>query len=638
MLDVPGGEEEKKELRTEPSLNGDDVSTPGLFAKLRSSAVYNKAKKDEKTDDKKDEKKDDEKEKPRQKAQSRASVGSSGSRGGVLRFSREISETFSSRLYEMKWNFLSVIINALLLLWVIKLPEGMLVPLPPSSVQKVGGVIVEIILLIANVFAIKAMDHGLEAYFGHILSTRGISMAVCGFAQTPSYLKWSYSNELSLNSSVRKSLNKLSYIWLLVEFLKLLTPFPATALRSEVVKADSGNTPCIEFNQQGQPSDRQWPTFEVEAGVAELIFGNSIGELRSQMDVNITRAVTGPQLIGAVNDGDTLAGKGFVANLLTHCRCTTGNASTNFEKLGVTPSRVQDFMNKVNYVDATTDNLAIVNMLENLGDSINITAALIHSPLCGGFGVKQYPVCKTTIDEHMEAIIEVQYMTDGTPASIAQAQSHVREVTKKANIDRWLYQSLVNIYQGDLTVQYLPATVPGMLAPLMYWTSPDLIAIDMSMVEAGLETLYVIMMRGAIQRSYGHDGSTCIRNAEVEGVATMTMQSYGVTAAVVALVLQLIASFFSLFMFVPWLMSDCPSGPAIRAVKDNIYFTTLLADSNFSDHIRGLCNAPSYAIWQGLDIVVRVGESIESVEEEVGHITMDKPKLVRPMVNGRKYN
>ena len=89
--------------------------------------------------------------------------------------------------------------------------------------------------------------------------------------------------------------------------------------------------------------------------------------------------------------------------------------------------------------------------------------------------------------------------------------------------------------------------------------------------------------------------------------------------------------------YIPWLFSSVPAGPAIRAMNESIYFTALLADSNLSDNLKGLCNAPTHAVWQSLDIIVRIGESIMTQDEAVGHITMDKPKVVRPMVNARRY-
>lgn len=89
--------------------------------------------------------------------------------------------------------------------------------------------------------------------------------------------------------------------------------------------------------------------------------------------------------------------------------------------------------------------------------------------------------------------------------------------------------------------------------------------------------------------------------------------------------------------FIPWLLSVAPVVPAIRAVKESAYFTTQLPYSTFGDNLHGLCNASTFATWQSLDIIVQIGESVETTTDRNGYITMDKKKLVRPLVNGRKY-
>ena len=117
----------------------------------------------------------------------------------------------------------------------------------------------------------------------------------------------------------------------------------------------------------------------------------------------------------------------------------------------------------------------------------------------------------------------------------------------------------------------------------------------------------------------------------------LSIAPYGAQFAYSALCIQLILSICGTLAFIPWLLNHTPAGPAIRAVKESAYFTTLLADSSFGDNLRGLCNAPTFAIWQSLDLVVQIGESMETVEDLNGHITMDKKKLVRRLTNGRKY-
>ena len=176
-----------------------------------------------------------------------------------------------------------------------------------------------------------------------------------------------------------------------------------------------------------------------------------------------------------------------------------------------------------------------------------------------------------------------------------------------------------------------------MIHPALYWTSSDLLTVNPSLYEAGMETFFTILLRAGIQRTYSTEGVSCIRNVVLETKSKLTIGDYGFKTAVVMLTSQLIFSVAAMLAFVPWLINTSPAGPAIRAVKEFIYFTTLLGDSNYSDNIRNLCNAQTFAIWQGLDVKVRVGEAVDTVDEDMGRITMDKIKIVRQLVNGRKY-
>ena len=155
----------------------------------------------------------------------------------------------------------------------------------------------ELLLLATNIFTIMAMDTGCSAFFGYQLATRGRSMAVIGFSQAPAIFKSSFANDLSLNSSVRKILNRLSFLWTIMEILKLTTPIGASSLTSEAVRTDTDLLDCIEFGQHGHPVDRNWPNVESTIGFAELAFGSAIGYLRSEgFEAENTKAIVGPQV------------------------------------------------------------------------------------------------------------------------------------------------------------------------------------------------------------------------------------------------------------------------------------------------------------------------------------------------------
>jgi hypothetical protein len=228
-----------------------------------------------------------------------ASNYSNSSMGSKYPNAREISETFSTKFKEMTFCGIAVAVNCILIWFFYQLHNGMNVPLSLDSVTRVGAVIIEIVLLIANVLTIIAMDDGCAAYFGFRLTNReGYSLAVCGFQQTSPVFKFSFCNQLSLNSTCRKLLSRLAIVWIVAEVLKVLTPVPATALRGTQYRTDSGTVNCIEYGQLNTFTDRKWPTVQVQAGIAELIFGTAIGFLRSERtDINVTTAIMSKHFI-----------------------------------------------------------------------------------------------------------------------------------------------------------------------------------------------------------------------------------------------------------------------------------------------------------------------------------------------------
>ena len=539
----------------------------------------------------------------------------------------------------MKWCALALTINAVLLWFFVSLQEGVVMQVPPDTVAHFGSVFVIIILLFSNILTITAMNHGFQAFFGNVFATKGTSMVVCGFSQTYSLFKLSFANDLSLNSKVRKVLSRLAYLWILAELLKLTTPVPSTALITDVLKEDSGTTDCLEFHQGGHVVDRKWPNMNVEAGLAELVFGNSIGYLRSQLTdpLNATLAIVGPQLVGAVNDGDTIVGNGFVADIVTTCSCPTktDNVDDLIQK-GIPADRAAEVHAMAQNLTNNLQNLVMINLVKTTADYVNISSVMLNTSVCGGKNETSYPICVTQISNHHNALIEMRYMTDGTPASIAQENAKLRYLTGGADLS-WVASGITNILGGDLTYYEMTPTVPGMINPLLYWCTSNLQSINPTLLDAGLETTFTMLLRAAIQRSYNTKGAKCTRNVVIESSSKLTIYPYGATTVVVAMSIQLLLSFIAAMAFIPWFLSESPAGPGIRAVREAIYFTALLADSNFSENIRSLCNAPTFAIWQGLDVVVRVGEAVETVDEDMGRITMDKPKMVRKLVNGRKY-
>ncbi|KAJ3201784.1 hypothetical protein HDU82_007877 [Entophlyctis luteolus] len=412
---------------------------------------------------------------------------------------REITETWTVITLKMKWSILAVVFNGLLIVLLSKLRVGVQTSIDESIIQNYGGVIVELVLLICNIITIWSLEEAASCIFGYLLCQKsGFSLAACGFLQTPSFAKLPFSQTLSLTSPSRKILARISIIWIIAEFLKLITPFSAISLNSVLWSEYNDVSSCAYFAQDNTigPVDRMWPTLNTEVGVGEYVFGSSLGIMRSEVSgVNVTTAQYPPSLISSLNNGDTIQGPGFTADISTTCECSTGLDVASLVAAGVDAAQGNATYNNFASLQGKTGiTFGLVHDLE----SITISNVLSGFNTCGGVATVPFLplVCSTRIYNHMNAVLEIQFMTDGTTASIAPNTVSLVELSGPADIGTWLSFAMNAILNGPTFGYELPPTVPGSLSTLLWWTSPNLIAVDRALVEAGIETMYAILFKG----------------------------------------------------------------------------------------------------------------------------------------------
>ncbi|KAJ1549046.1 hypothetical protein HK405_010718 [Cladochytrium tenue] len=516
---------------------------------------------------------------------------------------RVISESKSTIFFEMFWCLAALSLNALLIGVVIVLSEGIVVPLDAPLIQHYAGVFLEVVLLYSNVLTMKALKQSASCVFGYLLSAQtGFSLVVCGFVQTPPFRKLKFAQTLSLTSPSRKTLERLSGLWIAIDLLKLLTPFCAISINATAFGVFNDLSNCVYFVQDEQigPVDRKWPTMAVQSGVGEYVFGSSLGIMRSE--------TSDPAVV-----------------------------SEDFVAAGVDSYLVSDVIQR--YDDARFATGLVFGISELQGQSLTVSNILTGVDVCGGAELETaFPlVCSTTIDNHEVAELQILFRTDGTPASIAADTVKLINSVGPANIT-WLKYALTQLVEGPVSAFRLPPQIPGSINPLLFWTTPSLVSTDLSMVEAGLETTYAILFKAAIQRCYSARATQCPRaNSQQSHRSTVMMRYEGVTCAVILLAAQLAVSLVSVLSYGLWFASESPIGPAVRATRDFVYFLTLFSSSELACALCELGNAESYAIWQELDVVARIGEGIHSLDNLVGQIVIDKPNLVRALQNGRKY-
>ncbi len=143
-----------------------------------------------------------------------------------------------------------------------------------------------------------------------------------------------------------------------------------------------------------------------------MIFGTALGILRSEVpDVDKTVFIMSPQIVGAVQDGDTLAGKGFTAELRTDCQCTTKWTLEGISNVAshLSPLEIDGLMQR----KANLTQFGMLNHVLPRGDDTIVTSVMLDSPLCGGAGIAQstaVPICNTRFWNHTKADILVEYM------------------------------------------------------------------------------------------------------------------------------------------------------------------------------------------------------------------------------------
>ncbi|KAJ3410406.1 hypothetical protein HDV05_003817 [Chytridiales sp. JEL 0842] len=554
---------------------------------------------------------------------------------------REISETVGSKSKEISQIFAVVVINSVIIIIANEMRQGLRLQLSPMIVQFAGGVVIQLALLISNLLTIQAMDIAASIYLGSLLMRKeGYSMAVCGFMQAKSYSRLSFTNQLSLNSTCRKHLQRAALLWLVVQCGMILSPIGSIGVISERVRAVGAPIDCIVFDST-VTTDRGYPTMQTTAGVAEFIFGDALGCMRSQREECLlvksgSTFVFGPQIQGAIGSGNTIIGPGYQAIVSTSCNCgnltdPTSNLNgeiNNFDRnsiLGTLNSTQLPFI----YMSS------VVNNSETQGYAQSII--LGNTQLCGGYINSYIPICKTTITNATDVMVSSTFLTDGTTASIALVNSQTMSTLEKQTLTmRSLGRAMNNIFTPG-TVLLLPSTVPGMLNALLYWTSRELAAISPTLLEPGIETFAAMILRAGIQRTFAVEGTLCPQNTFLDGAANIYLQPLSIIAIYTAMSIQLFMTLFALVLACTWYFVPSPITPGIRILRDPAYFTSLLGDSPFNAALQGTNNAQNHVIWQALDTVVRIGETLEPLDEYVGQIKLERPKLVKPLINGRMY-
>ncbi|KAJ3098511.1 hypothetical protein HDU97_003967 [Phlyctochytrium planicorne] len=537
---------------------------------------------------------------------------------------KELGESINYKLKELGLIVAVIFLNSALLALAWAFQGGVPVFVSPDAVRYAGGVFLEIVLLITNILTITVMDTATSIYLGILLTNtkRGYSMAACGFMHTKPILRMWFTDQLSLSSPCRKILHRASIVWLILEAGKLLSPLSATGIALDIVYTIADPTTCTKY-LASDLVDRHYPTIESSMGVSEYIYGTALGCMRSEMDCGgpYSTLVAGPQLNGAVLSGDTIIGDGVQADIHASCKCYNITSDLPVSRKLLLPGE--------GYVLANLSRASTFPYLYH-GENNNATESGLSSvfiiggtAVCGGFSELVVPICSVDFSQLKGVVVRSTFLTDGTTASIALAKSEAIGAAGAQDLGPDHVKFAIDTMIARGTAYSLPSTVPGMINPLLYWMSTDLLSINPAFLNSGMEATASLLLRAGIQRTFDSVGLQCPRFIARKDMTTVKMKGWGYVTLFVSAVIQLIFSFLALGLATHWLWNKHPIMPAMRALRDPTYFMTLLADSPFSINLVGTANAPGYVFWQSLDLVVKIGESVDTLSDPIGHIKME---------------
>jgi hypothetical protein len=340
---------------------------------------------------------------------------------------------------------------------------------------------------------------------------------------------------------------------------------------------------------------------------------------------NVSDHIYGPQIQGAVGSGNTIIGPGYKNTIGVDCKCTNvGDAALSYSrKLSAT-----DRTAVLNLLNTTEIPFMYMGSMMNVSESngVDFNLVLGNTGVCGGYSQTMVPVCSVKLDHPEDVIVSSTFETDGTTASIALVNSEVYD-TLPADQQTLTNTALAVAFRTIFTpgTHYpLVSTVPGMISALLYWTSRELASISPTLLEPGVETFVAILLRAGMQRAFDTQGSSCNQYVNVPTAAFVSLTPWGIVSVLLAGAIQLVVTIVALGLACTWYLLQNPIGPAVRILRDPVYFTTLLGDSPFNSFLQGTNNAPNHVVWQALDTLVRVGESLEPLDDFVGQIKLER--------------
>ncbi|KAJ3267743.1 hypothetical protein HDV01_004289 [Terramyces sp. JEL0728] len=517
--------------------------------------------------------------------------------------------------------------------------SGFLLPISAQYAELLAVIALFIVFNFGITMAKVALTKVLSIYFALLLtSKRGFSLSGCIFLQCTTIEKFQYIKSLSLNSVSRRLLERATILFILLDFMNLFSFATAIGVYSDSLRSTGQKVKCLNLVEEGDFTDKEFPTLNYAMGCAKYSFAQAIGDFRSDfinngLNQNFSQFLMSPILLDSVNDHQQITGNGHAVKIISNCMCINVDDYEKFQLFTGLDSSI--FANLYSAYQNTTPVYGLTSYAARKSNSIEITSSLAGPTVCSGNLITNMPICMTKLYDYAKATIAIEVTSDGTPASITTSNATLVQQLAAGNLD-WLYFAVTRIITNETLI--LPRQSTGVINPLLKWTTTDMEGVTPSLINSGMEILFGHVIKVGMQRTFKPKGELC--NSEIISTQYATLY-IALPSYIFGQIMSGIIIFLSLLeigVCAMWYREEAPITPAIRLATEKGYFSLMVNNCAVFENADDLCNSENFTIWQGLDKRVRVGEDMATIGDPmVGNIIISKPKLVRPLVNGRYY-
>jgi hypothetical protein len=176
--------------------------------------------------------------------------------------------------------------------------------------------------------------------------------------------------------------------------------------------------------------------------------------------------------------------------------------------------------------------------------------------------------------------------------------------------------------------------------PLLWMTSENMQSVNNGLLLPGISSAMGLIIRASVQRSYTVLGGFCQQTVSDTTTVTLTIADYGFYVGLIWVIIQLFINILVFVAYIPWIFSHDPLLPGILICQEHVIFSLISCKNDITrTRVKAIpSNLEAALIWPRLDFILRIGESVLSVEDpERGLIALDKPRLVGPLNYSKVY-